>query len=405
MKKKKFFKFRYLIVLLSIFLLSGCWNYRELNDMSIAGSIGIDYDVENNLFDVSVQVFKAKKSGSDNAGSSSDESPVVLYEEKGKTVHEALRNAVKEAPKKLYIGHLDLIVFGEDLAKTHFFESLDFLFRDVESRKDFNIILAKGGTAKDVLKVLTPLETNPSTSMMQTLIANSTFKGTAPTVSFDEALAYIYNEGIELTLPTVEIVGDTKKSDEADSIAKIDPKTALVFNSVAVFKNNKLIGYLNEEESLGFSIITGQIGSSVIPFPCDDSGNYASFEIIKMKSGATVKKDGDQIKSEIAISAKASLSEINCAIDLTDDKEYKRIEEMANKATEQIVQKALNKVMKEYKSDIFGFGDQLFRTEYQYWKTIKPDWDSKFPEIETSIKTKITLFTKGSTTTSTTKGG
>lgn len=404
MKKKKL-KIRYFIVLISIFLLSGCWNYRELNNMSIAGSIGIDYDSENNLYDVSVQVFKAKKSGSDTSGSSGDTSPVVLYSEKGKTVHEALRNAVKEIPKKLYIGHLDLIVFGSELAKKHFFQGLDFLFRDVESRKDFNIVLAKDETAKDVLKVLTPLETNPSRSMMQTLVANSTNKGTTPAVSFDEALSYMYNDGVELSLPTVEIVGPKKKSDETDSISKIDPETALVFNSVAVFKKNKLIGYLNEDDSLGFSIITGKVGSSVISFPCDSNGNYASLEIIKMKSGAKVVHEENQIKSTISIDTRASLSEINCPIDLTDSKEYSKVEAMANKRIEQIVEHSLNTIQKDLKSDVFGFGDQLFRTDYSYWKQIKGDWEELFPEVETSIKSKVSLFTKGSIATSTTKGG
>lgn len=405
MKKTKRLKIRYLIALISIFLLSGCWNYRELNHMAIAGSFGIDYDEENKEYKVSVQIFKAKKSGSDTSGSSSDQSPVVFYQETGKTIHEALRNVVKEGPKKLYIGHLDLIVFGEGLAKNHFFESLDFLFRDVESRKDFNIVLVKGGKAEDVLKILTPLETNPSASMMQTLVSNSTYKGSTPAVSFDEALSYMYNDGVELALPTVEVIGNTKDSDETDSIAKINPKTALVFNSIAVFKNNKLIGYLDEEESIGFSIITGKIGSSVISFPCDSDNNYASFEIISMKSGAKVSREGDKIKSDISIETKASLSEINCSIDLTNEAEYKKVEKMANKEVEKIVENALTKIMKDYQSDIFGFGDQLFRTDYSYWKTVKGDWDSVFPKIEPKIKSKVSLFTKGSTTTSTTRGG
>ena len=33
-----------LILSVLVLFLSGCWNYRELNEMAIAGSIGIDYN-------------------------------------------------------------------------------------------------------------------------------------------------------------------------------------------------------------------------------------------------------------------------------------------------------------------------------------------------------------------------
>lgn len=395
-------KKRYLLLIL-VFFITGCWNYRELNTMAIVGSIGIDYDEENNMFDVSVQVFNAKNSSASSNSSSEEKSTVTYYEQKAKTIHEAFRNMVTELPKKLYIGHLDLVIFGEQLAKKHFTDALDFLFRDSESRKDFQVFVTKDCKASDVLKVLTPLITIPSASLRETLASLSKFKGFSTKITYDETLSYVYGTGIEVVLPVVQIVGDVKDGENTDNISDTTTKTRLIVDGMSVFKNNLLIGYLNGDESIGYNFIVGSLEKSVLSFPCDDKNNYASIEINKVKSGSKVKFE-NEIISNINVDGEAVISEINCQIDLTNQQNILKIQEEANQRIIDLINSALEKSMITYNSDIFGFGNQLYRKQYFKWEEIKNNWYDYFPNIKTSVTSKIKIINNGSISNSTKEG-
>ena len=46
-------KIRILILILLLLPLTGCWNYRELEDLAIVSALGID--ISDNDFDISVE--------------------------------------------------------------------------------------------------------------------------------------------------------------------------------------------------------------------------------------------------------------------------------------------------------------------------------------------------------------
>ena len=76
---KKTFKFFMLIF--SIMLLSGCFNYKEINNYAIVSGISIDLDDEDpSKYVVGIQIMNAKKD------EESDNSLITFYKVKGKTI-------------------------------------------------------------------------------------------------------------------------------------------------------------------------------------------------------------------------------------------------------------------------------------------------------------------------------
>ena len=80
-------KIKLLLPFLFLFILTGCWNYRELNDLAIATGIAIDESEDG--YEVSVLIANAKKA---QVSTKEGESQTSGYSEKGKTITEALRN-------------------------------------------------------------------------------------------------------------------------------------------------------------------------------------------------------------------------------------------------------------------------------------------------------------------------
>lgn len=92
-----------IIFILLIFLFTGCYNYRELNNLAITSAVGIDK--KDGKYYVTTQVINTQKMGSDSTSTGS-QSKFVLYETSGDTLQEAFRQIVLESPKRIYANHL-----------------------------------------------------------------------------------------------------------------------------------------------------------------------------------------------------------------------------------------------------------------------------------------------------------
>lgn len=398
MKKKLLF------ILLISFSLTGCWNYRELNHLAIVGAIGIDYDEENELFELSVQVFNAKKSSSNGQSGEGGQSPITVYTNKAKTLHEALRNTIHSSPKKPYIGHLDIVVLGESFAKKGFMKASDFLLRDDESRKVFNVMVTKDAKASDVLKVLTSAITLPAVDILDNIVNNSLYKASVVPTTFDNFILSYYTSGIEPTIPVVMIDGDNLEEGENTNEAKrSNPKTELRIDRMSIFKDDKLIGYLDDQESVGYALVIGKIENTVISFKCDDD-NYGAIEINKYNTKIKGILKDDKPMIEIDVSAKGLISEYNCNTDLKKPDAIEKIEYIASKTIKSRINDTITVAQKKFKSDVFGFGNVFQRSNYTYWKKIRKKWYDIFPNLEYIIKINLQLPNKGSTVTSV-KGG
>ena len=100
-----------IVSLLILFCLSGCWNYKELNEYSIVTGVAIDK--KEDKYEVSVLISNAPKSSTDNTSS---ESQIVVYSADGESIFEALKNVGLISPKELYLNSFSIFVISEEIA-------------------------------------------------------------------------------------------------------------------------------------------------------------------------------------------------------------------------------------------------------------------------------------------------
>ena len=146
-------KNKLLLLIIPVLLLTGCYNYNELNELALCTGMAIDY--EDDKYVVTYMIARSEQTNQDNNTSTAS---TTTYEGKGKNISEAIQEINRICPKKTYIGHLNVIVISEDLAKKGLQNMLDYLLREPESRKTFFLILARNVKASDTLKILSPLE-------------------------------------------------------------------------------------------------------------------------------------------------------------------------------------------------------------------------------------------------------
>ena len=137
-------KIKILIVIPLLLLLTGCYNYKDLNNLAIVSGISIVYN--NNKFEVSVEIV--------NPSLNDNNSRFVIYKSSDSSIQEAIRKISYECPKQLYLSHMNVLIIGEDVSKDYLSDILDFFARNTEIRSDFYVLI---GNDKDILTLTTPL--------------------------------------------------------------------------------------------------------------------------------------------------------------------------------------------------------------------------------------------------------
>lgn len=378
-----------LITLSFIFICCGCYNYKELNDLAITSAIGIDKS--DNGYKVTAQVVNTQKEGTDN--NSSSDPKIIVYEHTSKTVQEAVRYMVLESPKRLYPNHMQVIIISEDVAKDGILESLDLFFRDSELQKNFYVLISKDVSANQILKTLTPADSIVSSNIKKSLESDSSYLGITELVTYDELINTYLNPNKEISLPSVTLKGKKKGSDKIDNIEQSDSSTKVVLSQIAIFKDDKMIGYLDDKQSIALSFIKGKINNTIIKYKCN--GGYVVVETTNSKSSINVDNKGN---FRIKISGDAAINEVSCDINLENDNSISKINKQVNKEIKKNVNNTIKYVKNNYNSDIFNFLDILYKNQYSLYKKISNDWyKDKFKDSKIDIDVDIKVVEKGNT--------
>lgn len=378
-----------LITLSFIFICCGCYNYKELNDLAITSAIGIDKTDDG--YKVTAQVVNTQKEGTDN--NSSSDPKIIIYEHTSKTVQEAVRYMVLESPKRLYPNHMQVIIISEDVAKDGILGSLDLFFRDSELQKNFYVLISKDVSANQILKTLTPADSIVSSNIKKSLESDSSYLGITELVTYDELINTYLNPNKEISLPSVTLKGKMKGSDKIDNIEQSDSSTKVVLSQMAIFKDDKMIGYLDDKQSIALSFIKGKINNTIIKYKCN--GGYVVVETTNSKSSINVDNKGN---FRIKISGDAAINEVSCDINLENNNSISKINKQVNEEIKKNVNNTIKYVKNNYNSDIFNFLDILYKNQYSLYKKISNDWyKDKFKDSKIDIDVDIKVVEKGNT--------
>jgi spore germination protein KC len=385
-----------LVAFIALMPLTGCWDRRELNDLGISVAMGIDKI--DNEYQVTAQVVQPGDVAQKKSGGVSG-TPVTMYEARGVTIFEAIRKMTTTSPRIIYSAHLRVVLLGEDLAREGIGQAMDLLSRNYELRTDFFILVAKGTTAAKALSILTPLEKIPADKLFKSIETSE--KTWAPTmaVTLDELITDFVSEGKHPVLSGVEVIGNKDVGRYQMNIQTLRPAAELQNAGLAVFRKDKLIGWLNEEESKGYNYILNNVISTVGHVPCPNGGNIA-LEISHSK--ATIKGYVRNQNPHITIDLRSeqNIGEVECRIDLTKAAAFQDLEQRARKESLRILNRTIDVVQTKYKVDIFGFGNIIHRSDPKAWKSLKKDWDKHFAEASIDINVYIKIKHTGTITNS-----
>ena len=371
-----------------LFCLTGCWNYKELNEYSIVTGIAIDKDDEG--YKVSTLISNVPK-GNSGSDSSSSNSEIVVYEGKGKSISQALKDIGLISPKELYLNSFYVLVISEDVARDGIDGALDFFLKYSSSRNNFNVIITKDCSAKDTLKIMTSITNYPSQSIADNLKTTTKLQGAIKTVNFDDLISTLIREGVEPTISTITIFGDLNEGFTKENLESSEPKAYIKLDNLAIFKRDKLIDFATHEESIGINILNNQVNEMY--FYIDYNDGFAIFDTIKFKSKIETKVVDDKPVVNINLNGEARIIETSDNINLKDNKVLEELKKKANEKIIDFVNQAIDVSIRN-KSDILGIGRNFYQNHYNYYNKVKNNFDEMLDDIKYNINSNLILNNK-----------
>ena len=394
-------------------LLAGCWDYVEYENIMQVAGLGIDFNKETREITLSVQFISSglsDKSGSSGKTTRSNQGPV--YSAVDATIIDALSKLQQAVAKKIYFSYVRIIVIGDDAARYIMGDIMESLDRSTVIRSTAYICVASG-KAEELLYMDEPTGTQLTSLMIYNLINQTKNTGAAYPVSIHDFAEILANSGVEPAIPHIiaKFANSTGKPDEAaaDGEVKNIRVGAEIYGNIraagiAAFNGDKLVGWLNEDESRGLSLIKGirlKIYETSKVSDKTDTKDILSFGIIHAKSKIKPKMVNEKPAIYIDVKVEAVLNKYYTTgkgeeIDFFTPDKVSLMEKVLADSLRMDIDAALKKGCRELKSDIFGFGFEIFRKYQKLWHGgYEKEWPDIFPKIPVYVNVKAKIRNTG----------
>jgi spore germination protein KC len=363
----KIFVYCFLLLALSIST-TGCWNRIELDKLAIVMGVGIDKAAEPGKIQVTAQISKPggkNPSKNKNGGNTA----FVNIKNTGHTLNSAIWGLTRESSRRLYFPHNQIIIFSREIAEDGLQRHLDFFLRNDEIRLTQKVVIAEN-LASDLLEVTSLFEKIPAIEIADMLEAQ-VLSSKSLAVNLQQLLARLLSKTTAPVAPIIKITGLGKE------------QTVLI-SGMAVFKDDKLAGQLNETETRGLLWVIGEVVSGIIDVDCPDGEGKASLHITRASSKISAEIRDGRIHIKIIIREEGDLAGAFCPENLALPWKLTELEQKKAAVIKSEVMAALTKA-RELNADIFGFGEAVHRQYRKEWQELKNNWDELFPYIEVEL--------------------
>lgn len=317
------------ILFFSIIILTGCYDYVEINNLSFISTIGIDYI--DDKYVITYEILSDKKEG-ENA-SIKKASNITGS---GKSISEAFDNITLKIVKIPYYQHIKAIIISEEIAKNHMKPIMDFLVRNPKIKKEFYLVVSTNKDAKDILSMQSddiPVIGNKLEKMIDTgyYNYNSVYSKT-----FEDFLEKVLNPKIDSMTTAIEV-----KDDQIN------------IKGISLFKDFNYILTLDDKSSSFLNILNGEKINTIITNYYDDKQIS-----IKLFNGS-VKYSFDN-KINVTINLEGEILENTSSLDLKKEDTYKKLQNDFSI----IINEELNNIfliLKQNNLDTVGLNDKQYK--------------------------------------------
>lgn len=381
-----------LVIFLQV-LCTGCWDQRDLNNVGIITVLGFDRITDDDGVDkwqvstLVMQAGKAETGSRGGGGTGSSAKPEIVWRGKGLTIFEAIQDFTKRSPHVPFFGDAYSVIIGERAAREELLEIIDYLNRLRQQRPGTFIMVAKGDAAS-LFEAEPEASISVSRELKELAENNANSTGIARGVSLLEFTANLLSSDRDPAAPELRLVNPKEK--RAGDLA--GPVKAVLVEGLGVFKDAKLVGWLNKEETVGYNLITNTIDNGDVAIRVKSEGKWFTYLVEKSNPKLRVTLTEDKLNVKVTINVKGIIAEAN-GVDIAP-KEIESLEQSISEQIGQTISKTIETV-RGYESDCLGFSEKLHRYNPKDWDKVKPHWRETFLDANVDVQVNASVENTG----------
>lgn len=374
-------KNKYLTVIISLLLLSGCWDRVELQDLSIITAAAID-QLDDGRIRISVQQFIPRAITSGETGEDPSMGSTFVREGIGDSLAHAVSILQSNVPRTLFWGQCRIFIFGSDIAKSGIRKEIDFLVRH-PSPRGTSFLYVSEGEAKEILSLIPPLE-RYSGEVLRKLSQNEVGVNT----TLREVDIGLMGEGESISLPFIKVLNPKEKTRKPN-------ETIPIIDGTALFRKDKMAGILNIAETRGLVWLIHTVKKSTLSVTPEGYNE----KIVLTPTTGNVKYRPSIVNNRwvmnIHFQIEGDAVQNETMLNLLNKDVIKQLEKEYEMVLKERVNQTLEKLQQEFKTDVIDFGRRFHQKYPKEWRKVKNHWEEKFPEVEVKITVVANIRTPG----------
>lgn len=355
------------VLAIALMFLAGCWDAVEINDQAIIWGLSCD-----------IGEGKPEKLLLTIAGPTTTEGakePIEMVSAEGYSFDQTLANVQSFVFKTIELGHLRLLVFGEDFAKKGIEKYMDPIVRNPRVTRECNVVVLEG-KASDLYGIQSPGNPFPVDYLVSLIDTNTGIDHTMD-INFRDFFEMLHTPGVE----PVACYGRISEN-----------KKEININALAAFRGDKMVGTIEGMEVNSFILLKNKSHEGFITVGQASGGSNQHSMTMNYHSAKTKVKaqlKGDKPYLDVNIKLEGDLVESTTKAPTLNSEIIKGAEQQFSKALEKDVNNLIDKCQHKFKSDIIGFG-QYYHAFYPKFAK-EHSWLDVFPtaEIHTHVTVKI----------------
>jgi spore germination protein len=381
-------------ILLAVLIITstGCWDRREIEELGFVVGIAIDSPGNNNPADktdhteygsrgnppivITQQYAIPKALAGGEKGSSSKKLPYANISVEGSSITRIIENFNNVVGRTPDYDHLKVIIISDEVSRSfNLYKLLNALLRHPEMVRTVKIFISEGN-ARSVLDIASQTEDLPAFNLNMVSRNIKEASNMAPSTLFGE-ISKKMAAGVSFNLQRVAVHRDI-----------VDVSGTAVVKS----GENKLTGWLDEDETEGFNWLTGKTNGGALQTVDDRTGQTIVFRINRVVSKIKPAASDSQISFNVKVELEGGIAEDwLLSADAFNQEFIERLEKAFEKALINRIAKTLDKMQKELKVDTAGFGKQLSIKYPEVWNEVENNWDEQFSRVPIDVSVKIDI--------------
>ena len=375
-----------LVIMLSVLLLCGCYDYRETDDLTLVGGIALDKAEEeedgrdSGLIKITVETADIREEG---------KIKEKIIEAYGDSLQEAIDRSTFIAGKEPNWSHAQIVVMGREYASSGLFPLIRYITADRAMRINLNLLVAReeGGEILKAKSITNQLQA----FQIYTLINSDSYYPMKQNTCLFNLINSFADPSQSPVLPALKIVEN-------------DREKAVELDGVAVFNGDRLVGFLADDDAKFVFLLRDAVKKMLIPLDnqAQAPGRNRTFMLLDYRLNIKPRYNGDQWEFEIELDAGVDLgnTEGNKAQDNSPRDAKKEEDELKGQIELQLsrrIQEVVHKVQNDFGVDIFGLGNRVRRSYPKLWQDYADNWPHYFRECKINPKVQVTIKNSGLT--------